>query len=310
VAGGTDAAIELRHLRYFLAVLEELHFGRAAERLSMTQPPLSQAIQKLEAELGVALLERTSRTVAPTEAGLLLAEQARKLLRDFDVAVTEVRRAGGAGLALRIGCAPAVPLAHLQQFLLALRGRSATARTLVAHLEWSELEQRLLAGNLDVGLLPAPSPQLLHRVALFRGEPLQVVLPVGHRLLAKPELTRADLHDEVLVLFPRAGRTPLFDGMLELLERAGYLFRDVHEVGGSTQRDLLLAVADGAGVTFSPFPLESVTDAAELVDRRPLEAPLRGPETLMAWSPRPPHHLRSALRAARDAADELAACLQ
>ncbi|MDX6399657.1 MAG: hypothetical protein QOF27_263, partial [Gaiellaceae bacterium] len=84
---GQKAAIELRHLRYFLAVYEDLHFGHAAARLHMAQPPLSQAIRKLEEALGVKLFDRTSRSVTPTEAGHSLAEGARKVFASFDLAL-------------------------------------------------------------------------------------------------------------------------------------------------------------------------------------------------------------------------------
>src|SRR3954447_5158313 len=102
-------AIDIRHLRYFLAVVEELHFGRAADRLHIAQPPLSQAIRKLETELGVQLFHRTSREVVVTEAGVVFAEEARKILVGFDVAVAEARHAGGANAVLRIGCSPFLP---------------------------------------------------------------------------------------------------------------------------------------------------------------------------------------------------------
>jgi DNA-binding transcriptional LysR family regulator len=91
---GAPPKVELRHLRYFLAVYEELHFGRAAERLFMAQPPLSQAIRKLEAELGVRLFDRTSRVVTPTPAGEALANGARNVLASLEAAITEARRAG------------------------------------------------------------------------------------------------------------------------------------------------------------------------------------------------------------------------
>src|SRR3954470_14471877 len=101
--------IELRHLRYFLAVIDELHFGRAAERLHMAQPPLSRAVRQLEDELGVKLLNRTSRVVTPTEAGLVFAEEARKVLGGFELAVAEAHRAGGPSRLLRLGAVPYLP---------------------------------------------------------------------------------------------------------------------------------------------------------------------------------------------------------
>src|SRR5438445_13882616 len=101
------STVELRHLRYFLAVFEELHFGRAAARLYMAQPPLSKAIQQLESELGVQLLRRTSRGVVPTDAGHAFAEGALAVLAQVDAAVAEARRTGSVST-LRIGCTPDV----------------------------------------------------------------------------------------------------------------------------------------------------------------------------------------------------------
>src|SRR2546421_518408 len=120
--------VEVRHLRYFLAVSEELHFRRAAERLHIAQPPLSQAIQKLEAALGVRLLERTSRAVAPTAAGLVFAEEARKVLASLERGVAKTRGAANGQVQPRVGCVTHLPMDHLQRLLAALRRRKPGIR--------------------------------------------------------------------------------------------------------------------------------------------------------------------------------------
>jgi len=139
-------AIEFRHLRYFLAVSEELHFGRAARKLHISQPPLSQAVRKLEAELGVQLFERTSRVVKLTEAGRVFAEEARRVLADVELAVGAARRAGGAGYTLRIGCVPHLPIERLLAFLEALHERSPADRPQVTHITSGEQVSRLRSG--------------------------------------------------------------------------------------------------------------------------------------------------------------------
>src|ERR687895_1281863 len=147
------AGIELRHLRYFLAVFEELHFGRAAERLHIAQPPLSQAIRKLEQELGVELFVRTSRAVEATPAGRALADEARRVLASFEFAVMEARRVGHGDAPLRIGCVSFLPTERLQRFLTALSDPDANFRAEVSHLWGLEQVERLRAGRLDLGVL-------------------------------------------------------------------------------------------------------------------------------------------------------------
>src|SRR5438105_586951 len=164
-------AIELRHLRYFLAVAEELHFGRAAERLHIAQPPLSQAIRKLEDELGVKLLNRTSRVVTPTAAGLAFAEEARHVLESFEHAVSEARRAGGAGNVLRIGCLPFIPIRRLMLFLEAARRLLPGWQTEVVHLITPEQLRRLRAGDLDLAIFHYSGDQEgLELIRIFTGE--------------------------------------------------------------------------------------------------------------------------------------------
>ncbi len=126
--------IELRHLRYFLAVSDELHFRRAAERLHIAQPPLSHAIRRLEAELGVRLFERTSRAVTPTDAGRVFADEARNVLQSVERAIAEARRTGAPDSRWRIGCVPYLSVEMVLSFLAELRTLAPDSRADVAQL--------------------------------------------------------------------------------------------------------------------------------------------------------------------------------
>ncbi len=304
--GAMPIGIELRHLRYYLAVNEELHFGRAAEKLHIAQPPLSQAIRKLEDELGVLLLRRTSRVVTPTEAGRIFAEEARKVLASFDFAVVSARRAGGVGSALRIGCLPHIPIERLFQFLEAVHERDPESGTQVTHLPQSDQVRGLRAGDLDVGIFHhAEDYADLEVEPLFPGEPLAAFLAPGHRLAATQKLRPDDLRDEVWITFPREINPALYDRMKDQFERAGYRFRKVYETGGTNARDLLLAAADSRGVTFGPSSLREVSETGGIVIRRSLEPALSMPDTVVAWRSDPPRHPEILLDSIRDVAREL-----
>jgi DNA-binding transcriptional LysR family regulator len=299
-------AIGLRHFRYFLAVMEELHFGRAADRLRIAQPPLSQAIRKLESELGVQLLHRTTRVVTPTEAGHVLAREACKTLASFDVAVAEVRRAGGGASTLRIGCVPQLPMERLHRFLGALCETTRDCDPEVTHLPSLDQVRRLQRGDLDLGIFPhARHSGDVETEPLFAGEPLVALLSTGHRLATKPVLGPADLRQEVLATFPRDVNPALYDDLLSLIQDAGYGFRSVRPVGGSNRRDLMVAAALGLGVAIGPFSSWEIGEAAPTVVRRPLDPPLLMPDTVLAWRAAPPRQLGAVLVAARDIAREL-----
>ena len=304
----TSPAIELRHLRYFVAVSEELHFGHAAERLHISQPPLSQAIRKLEAELGVLLLNRTSRLVTLTEAGRVFSEEARKVLGSFDGAVAEARRAGGANLPLRVGCVPTLPIERLLRFLGALQDRDPSVGSQVTHLGTLDQVQLLRAGGLDLGIFYAADESELECLPLFAGEPLAAYLAPDHVLAAKEVLTPADLLDEILVTSARTINPALYDRVLAAIEAAGYRFGGVHQGGGMHARDLLLAVARGPGVTIVPFSLKEVSEAGSLVIRRTLDPPVLMPDVVVAWRANPPRHLRATLETVRRVAVELRRC--
>jgi DNA-binding transcriptional LysR family regulator len=302
----SPSTIDLRHLRYFLAVYEELHFGRAAERLHIAQPPLSQAIRKLENELAVTLFERTSRAVRPTQSGEALAEEARKVLESFNFAVSEARRAGSRDVPLRIGCVAVLPTARLQRFVQELKKRDANLRTEIIRLWGGEQIERLRGGLLDLGVFGRVEdhdhPDLEYE-PLFRGEPVHVFLPGGHRLAKKAVVTPDDLAGEMRISFPRTISPEFQDRFAGLLESAGYRFAGRHEISSKDPRDALLAVAGGLGVVFGAPSLRDLGDEAKDLIVRPLDPPLQLlPETVVAWRASAPRALRSWLGDVRDVA--------
>jgi DNA-binding transcriptional LysR family regulator len=298
--------VEIRHLRYFLAVSEELHFGRAAERLHIAQPPLSQAIRKLEAELGVLLLERTSRVVSVTPAGAVFAELARKVLAEFEVAVAEARRAGGAS-AFRIASLPHLPIELLLSFLDALNDRNLAYRPHVTHLPSLEQVRRLRAGELELGVFHDPGEtEGLEQEPLFPGELLAAFLAEGHPLAERSILGPEDFRDEVLIVSHEVNPA-LHDRWLGLIEQAGYRFRSMYDAGGMDGRDVILAVAEGLGTGLEPFSLAEVAGAGGLVVRRRIDPPIRMPDTVVAWRADPPPQLRKVLADVRTVARRLRA---
>lgn len=286
---------------------EELHFGRAAQRLHIAQPPLSQAIRKLEHELGISLLRRTSRVVTQTEAGTVFAEEARNVLAAFDRALAEARKAGGVGTKLRIGCALNLAIERLLRFLTALHEIEPALEAHVSHLVASEQVQRLRRGDLDLGIFfYAEEYDDLEMRRVFPGEHIAVYLPRDHELAAKETLEPADLHDETLLTFPRESNPALHDFLLTSFEAAGYRFRSVEEAGGLNARDLMVAVAERSGVAFWPRIGEG-SETSTIVVARALDPPLTMPDTVVAWANLPERLPASLIENMRNLADLLRA---
>jgi DNA-binding transcriptional LysR family regulator len=301
----SQPAIELRHLRYFLAVSEELHFGRAAQRLHIAQPPLSQAIRKLEQQLGVSLLRRTSRVVTKTDAGRVFADEARNVLAAFDRALAEARKAGGVGTKLRIGCALNLAIERLLRFLTALHEIGPALEAHVSHLVASEQVQRLRRGDLDLGIFfHAEDYDDLELRPLFEGEHLAAYVPRDHALAAKEVLEPADLAGETLITFPREPNPPLHDHLLTSFGEAGYRFKSVEEAGGLNARDLMVAVAERSGVALWP-KLGEGSEMSSIVVARGLNPPLTMPETVVAWARLPERLPASLIQSMRDLAEVL-----
>jgi DNA-binding transcriptional LysR family regulator len=301
-----NSAIELRHLRYFLALYGELHFGRAAARLHMAQPPLSQAIRKLEDSLGVKLFDRTSRSVVPTEAGHSLAGGAQKVFASFDLALAAARSAGETALTLRIGCVPELPIQRLLQFLAALQLRVRDATAQVTHLASAEQLQELRAGSLDLAIFHHSEDYPdVDTEPLFPGEPLMILLPPDHKLVDRPVVRSEDLSDEVLVTYPRVVNPILYDRVLALFDDLGYRFSTIRETDGSNLRDLMLAVASSSAVALVPASITEPSATGGIAVRRPIDPPLAMPDTVVAWPADPPRLPPPLVETVRELAREL-----
>jgi DNA-binding transcriptional LysR family regulator len=271
--------MELRHLRYFVAVAEELHFGRAAERLHVAQPALSQQVQALERELGVPLLARNRRGVALTEPGRLFLVEARRTLAQAAAAADVARRAaeGRAGR-LRIGYVDVALWGVLPAVLRAFRDRHpGVAVTLHERLPHQQLAM-LRAGTLDVCVGPPP-PAGTADSAPVSDDAVVVALPDGHPLAEREAVALAELAGEPWVMVPARVPTRLGRVVLAACAEAGFTPRVAQE---ARQLDALVAlVSAGLGVTLVPSAAERVRRAG--VTFRPLrDSSLRLP-LVAAW---------------------------
>ncbi len=250
----TGENMELRHLRYFIAVAEELHFGRAAEQLGISQPPLSQQIQALEEEIGARLLERTNRRVALTAAGQLFLTEARLVLQQVDRAVLLARRAHQGEIGeLKIGFTASAPFTStLPRSILAFRQAYPDVHLELQELSSGQAVEALLEERVEVGLIrPIALPDSLEAVELF-SEPLVAVLRADHPLAeSNPDgLEIAALADEPFVFFPRSYGTGLYNQLIALSRQAGFSPRIAQEAGEAMT--IIGLVAAGLGVSMLP----------------------------------------------------------
>lgn len=248
-------SVEIRHLRYFVAVAEELHFGRAAQRLHIQQPPLSRQVQILEAELGFALFERSRRRVALTPAGVAFLRGARQVFGALDAAVQDATRANqGKSGRLAVGYPSSLAYSGLTELLRAFRTRYPAVELVLRELPPAEQIEGLKAGNLDVGFVRTSVDDAALVAELVRRESLMAVLPDDHALAARRAIPLSALAQEPFVLFPRARGPAYFDQLMALCNSAGFTPRIVQEV---PQLDIISMVAAGIGVSILPSSMRN-----------------------------------------------------
>jgi DNA-binding transcriptional LysR family regulator len=244
--------MELRHLRYFVAVAEELHFSRAAERLHVAQPAVSEQVRKLEEELGVRLLNRTKRKVSLTDAGAALLTEARRVLQQLDVARLATQGVRDQTAArLRIGYTPASLPTSVPK---ALQRLTASMRGLEARLEPGyglELIAAVRDERLDAAIVSLPAPTAGLRTTQLGQERMVAALPVRHRHAMQPAIRLDRVAPERIVVLPREASSPFYDAVLAVCHSAG-LSPLLVETRGTCVEPALFAVASGAGIGLLP----------------------------------------------------------
>ena len=273
--------MELRHLRYFVAVAEERHFGRAAARLHIAQPPLSQQIRRFEAELGEPVLYRTTRSVELAPAGEVLLDRAREILAAVDSAIDDARRAArGEFGRLAIGFTGSVTYAILPSLAAALRHQlPGVTLDLRGELLTPAQVTQLRNGTLDLGLLRPPVHERDLSTEVLRSEPLVAVLPETHPLANSDSVPLELLNGEPFITYPSHFRSVLHDAVEDACAAHGFKPLASHEVAETAT--LVSFVAAGLGVSLVPASVRNMTVQGAIY--RPLANDTTQVELAAAW---------------------------
>ena len=284
--------MNFQHLKHFLTVAEELHFGRAAERLGMAQPPLSQSIRRLEESLGSALFLRTRRRVELTPVGLTLVPHAREILNECAFAQKAVQRAKAGGVTqLSIGFSPNILSEAVPTAIRALHNLLPGVRISLVEGTGDDQVNRLLSGNLDLGFFHPAAPEFRRlEMKTVESTAVKVAIPEGWRLAERPHLTLKDLDNEPLLMFPQHHRPEIHASIMAAFRKAGARASIFQEATYDYTRLKLVAAGLGysfinemaaprgyPGVVVRPIPelIQSTRVDTVLAWRRAVSTPLR-----------------------------------
>jgi len=277
--------MELRHLRYLVAVAEELHFGRAAIRLNISQPPLSQQIRQLEEELGVRLFQRTKREVRLTEAGKRIVSEAQQVLGRIDHFCKVAAHAGEGEIGhLSVGVPGGISEILIETLRLVAQ-KYPGIHVELQYLSTGTQIEALREGRIDVGFLNLPVLDSTLVVEKIKSEPISLALPKGHPLTRRPRVPLKAIENEPMILFPRRVTPGLHDLLTGLCRNAGFSLNVVHEVdsivGGLTLVSAGLGIAFATsgfqrlwpGITFRPLETTAVIEQG-ISYRRDAQSPV------------------------------------
>jgi DNA-binding transcriptional LysR family regulator len=296
IDSAASRSLEFRHLRYFLALAEELHFGRAAQRLAISQPPLSVAIQQLEASVGARLFDRDSKGVRLTPAGDAFRASAQALLDRAEDACALARevQAGEVGR-LRLGFVGSTLFNGLSAWLQAFQAGHPKVEVVVVELNSQDQIEALLGEELDLGLVHTDRlPPALTSQSLY-SEPFLACLPASHPLAALSEIPLAALSDQPFILFSRKGSPDYHARIVEICRQHGFYPRLQHE--GRHWLSVVSLVAQGLGVSIVPAAFQRAGIQGAVF--RPLAEAIEPSAVFAAWRKDAVGVLREGFLAAR-----------
>jgi DNA-binding transcriptional LysR family regulator len=244
--------MDLKHLRYFKAVAEELNFRKAAEKLHMSQPPLSQQIKELEASLGVSLFQRLKNGNKLTEAGKILYQYTVEIFERMELAEEHIKaiREKKAGRLL-LGLVPGISPSRIAKALSIFKNSHPNIDVAISENCTTTLVSHLMDQQLDIAIVFGP----VENPATSLGtEEYQIVLPRNHPLTKRRQVLPKDVADEPLILYKRQDQPFLYDALMQLLKSTAKSIKVVNEL--SSPRTRVLLVHQGLGLTFAPYSLQ------------------------------------------------------
>lgn len=271
----------MRHLRYFIAVAEELHFSRAAERLHIAQPPLSQQIQQLEAQLGVELFQRkTKRQVQLTEGGQVFLQEAYQLLAQLEKAIELTQKIGrGEKGLLRIGFTSLVTYDLLPVILRQFREQFPEVELVLQELTTTQQEQALQDSRIHVGFAHPPLEDNTLNQECIQQEALIVAMSQTHPLAEQEKISVRSLVDENFIMFPRHLGPGLYDQIVSLCQQGSFSPKVTQEA--IQMQTIIGLVSGGMGIAIAPSSLQNLQRAG--VVYRTLEEKTPLVETAIVW---------------------------
>ncbi|MBA3923866.1 MAG: LysR family transcriptional regulator [Nostocaceae cyanobacterium] len=249
--------MELRHLRYFVTLAEELHFGRAAERLHIAQPPLSQQIRQLETELGFSLFYRTKRSVQLTEAGQVFLVEAHRILKQLEQAIQVGRQVSRGEIGqLAIGFVSSTAYNVLPPILRTFRSHFPNVKLGLQELTTDQQVQWLREKRIDIGLFRPPIEEDGFSVEPIFEEALMVALPETHVLANQSEVSMRSLANESFIMIPRNVAPGLYDPIISSCQQVG--FSPIVAQEAIQMQTIVSLVAAEMGVAIVPASLQQL----------------------------------------------------